>query len=80
MSSSADNANRDPQPNFWQGSWPAIVRIIIVEIVVLFALAAGLVYYLNWSSKAAMAEFMAASNAPEQAAEHYPRCSPRERI
>ena len=63
MSSSTDNvpANQDSRQNFWQGSWPAIVRIIILEILVLLALAAAFVYYLNWSSEANLADFMAAS-------------------
>jgi hypothetical protein len=59
------SANRVPesQPNFWQGSWPAIVRIIILEIVVLFALAVAFVCYLNWSSEAALSEFMSGPSA-----------------
>jgi hypothetical protein len=33
--------------------------MIVLEIVLLLVLAAALVYYLNWSSEAAMSEFMA---------------------
>ncbi len=47
----------------WQGSWPAIVRIIILEIVLLIALASAFVYYLNWSSEASVSDFMAASRS-----------------
>ena len=61
----ADNANRNSEPNFWQGSWPAIVRIIILEILVLLALTVAFVYYLDWSSEASVSEFMAASKAQE---------------
>jgi len=71
---SADNANQESQSNFWQGSWPAIVRIIILEIVVLLALAVAFVYYLNWSSEVAMSEFMAASKAPLHAAKGHLLC------
>jgi Tfp pilus assembly protein PilO len=63
----ADNANRNSEPNFWQGSWPAIVRIIILEILLLAALTMAFVYYLNWSSEASVSEFMAASKASQQA-------------
>jgi uncharacterized membrane protein len=64
MFSSADNANQDSRPNVWQGSWPAIVRLIILEILLLLALAGAFVYYLNWSSQVAMSEFIAAGKAP----------------
>jgi hypothetical protein len=43
------------------GFWPSIVRIIVLEILVLLALAVAIVAYLNWSSEAAFAEFLAAS-------------------
>lgn len=67
MSSSNDNvpANQDYRQNIWQGSWPAIVRIIILEILLLIALAGAFVYYLNWSSEAALADFMAASRSSQ---------------
>ena len=61
MFPSADHANRESRQNPWQDAWPAIVRIIILEIVLLLALAGAFVCYLNWSSEAAVAEFMAAS-------------------
>ena len=54
----------------WQRSWPAIVRIIILEIVVLIALASAFVYYLNWSSEASLSDFMAAN--PSLQAVHSP--------
>jgi hypothetical protein len=65
---SADNANRNSR------SWPAIVRLIILEILVLLALAGAFVYYLNWSSEVAMSEFMAVSKAQIQSATVHPRC------
>jgi hypothetical protein len=71
---SAGNANQDSQVNFWQGSWPAIVRIIILEIVVLLALAIAFVYYLNWSSEVSVSEFMAADQSPRHAAKAHARC------
>ncbi len=71
----ADNANRNSEPNFWQGSWPAIVRIIILEILLLAALTMAFVYYLNWSSEASVSEFMAASKAPLQAVTDHLPCA-----
>jgi hypothetical protein len=55
--------NQDSLQNAWQGSWPAIVRIIILEIVLLLALAGAFVCYLSWSSEAAVSDFMAASRS-----------------
>lgn len=67
MSSSTDNvsANQESRQDIWQGSWPAIVRIIVLEIVLLLALAGAFVYYLNWSSEAALADFLAASRSSQ---------------
>lgn len=41
--------------------WPAIVRILLVEVFVLLVLSGAIVGYLNWSSEAAWAEFKAAN-------------------
>lgn len=67
MSSSTDNVpvSPDPRQDIWQDSWPAIVRIIILEIVLLVALASAFVYYLNWSSEASLSDFMAASRSSQ---------------
>jgi flagellar basal body-associated protein FliL len=46
-----------------RSSWPAIVWIVLVEILVLVALSGAIVGYLNWSSEAAWAEFKAAGKA-----------------
>jgi hypothetical protein len=67
VSSSTDNvpANQDSRQNFWQGSWPAIARIAVLEIVLLLALAGAFVYYLNWSSEANLSDFMATSRSSQ---------------
>ena len=44
-----------------QGFWPAIVRTLLVEVLLLVALSGAIVAYLNWSSNAAWSEFVAAS-------------------
>ena len=76
MSPSADHvpAPQDSRQNVWQGSWPSIVRMIVLEILLLLALAGALVYYLNWSSDAAMSEFMATGSPSLHAAKDHPPC------
>ncbi len=45
-------------------SWPGIIWILLAEILVLVALSAAIVGYVNWSSEAAWAEFKAAGQRP----------------
>ena len=40
--------------------WPAIGKTLLIQLLVLLALSAAFVRYLNWSSDAAWAEFSAA--------------------
>jgi hypothetical protein len=52
-------------PSFNQASrnnsdyWSGIGGILSIQLAVLFALAVAAIVYLNWSSKAALTEFMA---------------------
>ena len=41
-----------------------IVKTVVAQVVVLLALAAAVVWYVNWSSDAAMAEFLRAGSPP----------------
>ena len=43
--------------------WPAIVRILLVQVLVLLALSGAFVRYVNWSSDRAWEEFIAADKA-----------------
>jgi hypothetical protein len=43
--------------------WPGILRTLVVQIIVLLALAGAVVGYLNWSSDVNVTEFMAASQS-----------------
>jgi hypothetical protein len=52
---SPDNPTRNRPGVDWLG----IVRIVLMQILVLLALSAGVVRYVNWSSDAARAEFTA---------------------
>ena len=47
--------------------WPKIVGTLLVQVLVLLALSAAVIGYLNWSSNAAWEEFTAASktSAPD---------------
>jgi hypothetical protein len=62
MSSPVSNS-----PTNGQRFWPSIARILLIEVLVLLALSGAVVGYLNWSSDAAWAEFMAASEQAAQA-------------
>ena len=65
MSTSADHCPACGQAAFTPDAarpvrrfWPSIVRIAVIEVVVLLALAGVFVAYLNWSSEASFAEFL----------------------
>ena len=65
MSSSADHYPACGQAAFAPEAahpvrrfWPSIVRIAVIEVVVLLALAGVFIAYLNWSSEASFAEFL----------------------
>lgn len=79
MSSSTGNSQKaqNSRAEFWLTLWPPIVRIIIVEIVLLLVLAGALVFYLNWSSEAAVSEFMATDHSSLHAIRDRAPCSPK---
>ena len=53
---SFDRANSNNNGNYWSG----ITGILSIQLAVLFALSVAAIVYLNWSSNAAVTEFMAA--------------------
>jgi hypothetical protein len=55
--------------------WPGIVRTLLVQILVLVALAGVIVAYLNWSSDTVWAEFRAASKSTVSDPKHQPQSS-----
>jgi hypothetical protein len=67
MSSRDKQSQGQMRPGF---DWPAIIRTLSVEIVVLLALAGAFVGYLNWSSEANVREFMAAAKSAGAEADH----------
>jgi len=76
MFPSANNrlTGRDSLQNVYQRAWPSIIRIIILEILLLLALSGAFVFYLNWSSEAAVSEFMTGAGQPLQTTKGRPPC------
>ena len=52
-----------------------IARTVVIQALVLLALAAAGVWYVNWSSEAAVAEFMKAGMPPVSSLNHQPMSS-----
>ena len=44
--------------------WLGIVRTLLVQVLVLLALAGAVVWYVNWSSEVAWKEFISANKTP----------------
>jgi hypothetical protein len=44
--------------------WPGIIGILAIQVAVLLAVSGAVIFYLDWSSNAALAEFMAATKSP----------------
>ena len=58
--------------------WPAIVRTLLAQVLVLLVLSGAFVGYVNWSSAKAFAEFTSATGSPAQDAKRpTPSASPR---
>lgn len=43
--------------------WPGIIGILAIQLAVLLAVSGAVIFYLDWSSNAALAEFMAATKS-----------------
>jgi hypothetical protein len=50
--------------------WPGIIRILTIQLAVLLAVAGAVIFYLDWSSNAALAEFMAATKSSASGSSH----------
>ena len=50
--------------------WRGIAGTVVVELLVLLALGAAVVRYVEWSSDAALAEFMSATEPSASVASH----------
>jgi hypothetical protein len=47
-------------------NWPAVLKTLLLQVLVLVALAGAFVGYIEWSSDAAFEEFVAASKPAAQ--------------
>ena len=56
--------------------WPAIVRTLLAQVLILLALSGAFVGYVNWSSAKAFAEFTSATGSSAPDAKR-PALSPR---
>jgi hypothetical protein len=56
--------------------WSRITGILSIQLVVLFVLSVAVIVYLNWSSKAAVREFMATGQPSVSEPSHPPQSPP----
>jgi hypothetical protein len=69
--SSFHHAGRNTNGNYWSG----IAGILAVHLAVLFAMAVAALAYLNWSSDAALAEFIANDKPAASEPSHFQQSS-----
>jgi amino acid transporter len=53
----------------------AIVRTLLIQVLVISAVSAAVIGYINWSSDAAWKEFIDADKSPAPNAQHHSRAS-----
>ena len=68
---SFDHVSRDNNGNYWSG----IAGTLAIHLAVLFAVAVAALAYLNWSSNAALAEFMANEKPSVSEPSQFPQSS-----
>jgi hypothetical protein len=66
---SFDRASRNNRGTYWSGS----AGILAIQLAVLFALSVAAIFYVNWSSEAAVAEFMAIGKPSVSEPSHLPQ-------
>jgi hypothetical protein len=64
---------RNQTPQTRGMDWVAIERTLVLQVLVLLALAGAFIRYVNWSSEIAFAEFSAASKSEMSDQKSYPR-------
>ena len=65
------HASRNNKGNYWTG----IAGILAIQFAVLFAVAVAAIAYLNWSSNAALADFIAMDKPSASEPSHLPQSS-----
>ena len=66
----------DQSPDHRGVDWPAVVRTLLVQLLVLLALSAAVIRYLDWSSETAWAEFIAATKSVAERSDRPPSSGP----
>jgi hypothetical protein len=64
-----------PAPARSTSYWSGIAGIVGIQLAVLLAVCVAALAYINWSSSAAMAEFMATGKAPASMSIDLPKLS-----
>jgi hypothetical protein len=59
---------------------PLGLRINVIQLAVLFALSVAAIAYLNWSSNAALTEFMATGKPSASEPGHLPQPGPLQQV
>ncbi|MEA2897941.1 MAG: hypothetical protein QOJ84_3556 [Bradyrhizobium sp.] len=65
------HASRNTNGNYWSG----IAGILAIHLAVLFAVSVAALAYLNWSSNAALADFIAKDKPSTSEPSHLPQSS-----
>ena len=73
---SFDQASRNNNGSYWSGT----AGILAIQLVVLFALSVAAIVYVNWSSDAALAEFLAAGKPSATEPSHLPQPVPLQQV
>jgi hypothetical protein len=73
---SFDQASRSNNGRYWSG----IAGMLAIQFAVLFALSAAAIVYVNWSSDAALAEFIASSKPSATEPSHLPQPVPLQQV
>ena len=73
---SFDPASRANNGSYWSG----IAGMLAVQLAILFALSVAAIVYVNWSSDAALAEFIASGKPSATEPGHLPQPIPLQQV
>jgi hypothetical protein len=69
-------ASRNNNGSYWSGT----AGMLAIQLAILFALSVAAIVYVNWSSDAALAEFMAAGKPSVVEPSHLPQSVPLQQV
>jgi hypothetical protein len=73
---SIDQASRNTNGSYWSGT----AGILAIQLAILFALSVAAIIYVNWSSDAALAEFMASGKPSAMEPSQLPQSVPFQQV